>query len=47
VILLGGRGADGAEDAGRQPVSMPRSAPRPVAAAEPMDHGITDDDVPF
>jgi single-strand DNA-binding protein len=55
VILLGGRGGDGMEDSGRessrqpvsQPVSMPRSAPRPVPAAEPMDHGITDDDVPF
>jgi single-strand DNA-binding protein len=48
VILLGGRGGDGAEDSGRQPVSMPRSAPRPAAAvAEPMDQGITDDDVPF
>jgi single-strand DNA-binding protein len=47
VILLGGRGGDGAEDSGRAPVSMPRSAPRPAAAAEPMDQGITDDDVPF
>jgi single-strand DNA-binding protein len=49
VILLGGRGGDGMEDSGgRQPVSMPRSAPRPAAAAaEPMDQGITDDDVPF
>ncbi len=48
VILLGGRGADGMEDAGRgAPVSMPRSAPRAAAVAEPMDQGITDDDVPF
>jgi single-strand DNA-binding protein len=48
VILLGGRGGESAEDSGRQPVSMPRGAARPVAAAaEPMDHGITDDDVPF
>jgi single-strand DNA-binding protein len=55
VILLGGRGGDVMDDSGRessrqpvsQPVSMPRSAPRPVPAAEPMDHGITDDDVPF
>jgi hypothetical protein len=49
VILLGGRGgADGMDDPGaRQPVSMPRSAGRPAATAEPMDQGITDDDVPF
>src|SRR5579863_1422076 len=48
VILLGGRGGDGMEDlGGGRPVSMPRSAPRPAAAAEPMDQGITDDDVPF
>jgi single-strand DNA-binding protein len=48
VILLGGRGGDGMEDAGGgRPVSMPRSSPRPAAAAEPMDQGITDDDVPF
>jgi hypothetical protein len=48
VILLGGRGGDGGEESGsRQPVSMPRSAPRQAATAEPMDQGITDDDVPF
>jgi len=47
VILLGGRGTDGAEDSGgRQPVSMPRAS-RAAAAAEPGDQGITDDDVPF
>jgi single-strand DNA-binding protein len=48
VILLGGRGGEGMEDSGRAaPVSMPRSAPRTAAVAEPMDQGITDDDVPF
>jgi single-strand DNA-binding protein len=48
VILLGGRGGEGADDAGRAPVSMPRSAPRPAAVADPGgDQGITDDDVPF
>ena len=48
VILLGGRGGEGMDDQGggrAAPVSMPRSAPRPAAAAEPME--ITDDDVPF
>jgi single-strand DNA-binding protein len=48
VILLGGRGGEAADDSGgTRPVSMPRSAGRPAAAAEPMDQGITDDDVPF
>ena len=48
VILLGGRGGDGMEDsAAAAPVSMPRSARGRAAAAEPMDQGITDDDVPF
>jgi hypothetical protein len=47
VVLLGGRGGEGAEDTGRAPVSMPRSAPRPAGGAEPVDQGITDDDVPF
>ena len=48
VILLGGRGGgDGVEDSRPQPVSMPRSAPKPQPAAEPEDQGITDDDVPF
>jgi hypothetical protein len=47
VILLGGRGGEGADDTGRAPVSMPRNAARPAAAAEPADQGITDDDVPF
>ena len=48
VILLGGRGGgDGIEDSRPQPVSMPRSAPKPQPAAEPGDQGITDDDVPF
>jgi single-strand DNA-binding protein len=51
VILLGGRGGEG-QDSGPQPVSMPRSAPRPqpaAAAGDEMgpDQGITDDDVPF
>ena len=56
LILLGGRG-DATEAPDRPagefapPVSMPRSAPRPQAAAsEPPDdlnQGITDDDVPF
>jgi single-strand DNA-binding protein len=52
VILLGGRGGEGQEAAGPQPVSMPRSAPRPQPAASAgdemgADQGITDDDVPF
>jgi single-strand DNA-binding protein len=47
VILLGGRGGEGADDVGRAPVSMPRNAARPAATAEPADQGITDDDVPF
>jgi single-strand DNA-binding protein len=48
VILLGGRGEGGSAETGPQPVSMPRSAPKPARADEsPMDQGITDDDVPF
>jgi single-strand DNA-binding protein len=48
VILLGGRGEGGGPETGPQPVSMPRSAPKPQRADEsPMDQGITDDDVPF
>jgi single-strand DNA-binding protein len=47
VILLGGRGGDGTQDAGPQPVSMPRSAQKPQSAAVADDQGITDDDVPF
>ena len=60
LILLGGRHG-GAESGGgeysQQPVSMPRSAQRPPAAAAPaapapaddagFDQGVTDDDVPF
>jgi len=54
LILLGGkRGeASGAGEYSQQPVSMPRSAQRPQAAAHApedsgADQGITDDDVPF
>jgi single-strand DNA-binding protein len=53
LILLGGRGDSAGAPAGEfaQPVSAPRSTPRPQAAApEPPDdlnQGITDDDVPF
>ena len=47
VILLGGRGGEAMEDSGRQPVSMLRGAARSAAVAEPMDQGITDDDVLF
>ena len=60
LILLGGRqggegsGGGGGEYSQQQPVSMPRSAQRPQAAAPPApaddmgaDQGITDDDVPF
>jgi single-strand DNA-binding protein len=48
VILLGGRGGEGGQDAGPQPVSMPRSAPRSqLAPSAGEDQGITDDDVPF
>jgi len=51
VVLLGGRG-EGApgEHPQPQPVSMPRSAPRPQAAAGPpedFNQAISDDDVPF
>jgi single-strand DNA-binding protein len=50
VILLGSRGGDGGgmQEAGPQPVSMPRSAQKPPVAEETgADQGITDDDVPF
>jgi single-strand DNA-binding protein len=61
LVLLGGRQEGGAapdEYSQQQPVSMPRSAGRPVAvpsqAAPPapsedpaFNQGITDDDVPF
>ena len=52
VILLGGRGGDagGGDEFSQQPVSMPRSAQQPRAAApqeSSFDPGITDDDVPF
>jgi single-strand DNA-binding protein len=61
LILLGGRGdsgggsGSGSGDYPQQPVSMPRSAQRPPAAAPPsapapaddFNQGITDDDVPF
>ncbi len=52
LILLGGRGGDGGQESGPQPVSLPRSAPRaqPAASASEEvggDQGITDDDVPF
>jgi len=58
LILLGGRqggDASGGGEYSQQPVSMPRSAQRPQAAAPAaapaedagFDQGITDDDVPF
>jgi len=52
VILLGGRGGEGAPEGGSQPISMPRSAPRSQPATRAVDEmgpdqGITDDDVPF
>jgi single-stranded DNA-binding protein len=57
VILLGGRGegGGGGMDEGfsqEQPSSGMRSAPRgrqaaPAPSAQPMNEGITDDDVPF
>ena len=55
VILLGGGGRSEGEQGGgdfERPVSMPRSAQRPQAAASPapaeeFNQGITDDDVPF
>jgi len=54
LSLFGGkRGeASGAGEYSQQPVSMPRSAQRPQAAAQSADdsggdQGITDDDVPF
>jgi len=54
LILLGGKqgGADSSGEYSPQPVSMPRSAQKPQAAAAPaedagFDQGITDDDVPF
>ena len=58
LILLSSRGGEGGGSGGgdypQQPVSMPRSAqrppaaaPAPAAAAEDFNQGITDDDVPF
>ncbi|HUK18619.1 MAG TPA: single-stranded DNA-binding protein [Bryobacteraceae bacterium] len=59
LILLGGRGDSGPAPGGdfERPVSMPRSAQRPqpaasspaatAPAADDMNQGITDDDVPF
>ena len=58
LILLGGKQGGGGESSGEyssdRPVSMPRSAQRPPAAAPApaaddtsFDQGITDDDVPF
>ena len=55
VLLGGGAGREGASEGSGdydRPVSMPRSAQRPQAAApsQPPDdfnQGITDDDVPF
>jgi len=58
LILVGGRGDSGGGAGGgdysQQPVSMPRSAQRPPAAApapaappDEFNQGITDDDVPF
>jgi single-strand DNA-binding protein len=62
LVLLGGRqdggGGSAPDEYSQQPVSMPRSAARPVAvpsqAAPPappedpaFNQGITDDDVPF
>jgi single-strand DNA-binding protein len=54
VILLGGRGEGGGggggmDDYSQEPVSAPRSQPRPrqVPAPAPMADNIGDDDVPF
>lgn len=54
LILLGGGAREGGSGPGDfdRPVSMPRSAQRPQAAASPapaedFNQGITDDDVPF
>ncbi len=55
VLLLGGRGdmAQDRDEAGAQPISMPRSSQRPQPAPQPapaenFNQGpITDDDVPF
>ena len=56
LILLGGRGDSAGAPGGSAgefapPVSMPRSTPRPQAAAseapDDLNQGITDDDVPF
>ncbi|HZT34023.1 MAG TPA: single-stranded DNA-binding protein [Bryobacteraceae bacterium] len=51
LILLSGSRGEGAGDYAQQPVSMPRSAPRPQPAPPAEDatfnQGITDDDVPF
>ncbi len=54
VVLLGGRGGEAGEGGSSQPVSMPRSAPRPQAAAaapaaqdDSFNQGVSDDDVPF
>src|SRR5580700_11048327 len=40
VILLGGRGGEGGQESGPQPVSMPRSAPRTAGPAPPRTRGI-------
>jgi single-strand DNA-binding protein len=60
LVLLGGRqdGGSAPDEYSQQPVSMPRSASRPAAAASQsapsapsedpaFNQGITDDDVPF
>lgn len=56
VILLGSRGGSegGRDEFSQQPVSMPRQAQRPKAAAPAaadadagFGQGVTDDDVPF
>jgi single-strand DNA-binding protein len=54
LILLGGRGDAPPSGGGgdfEQPVSRPRSVPRPQPVAAPpqedYNQGITDDDVPF
>jgi single-strand DNA-binding protein len=54
LILLGSGSREGGSGPGdlERPVSMPRSAQRPQAAASPapaedFNQGITDDDVPF
>ncbi len=47
VLLLGGRGAEAAEDSGPQPAARGSQRPSVAPPEDPFAEGITDDDVPF